>query len=126
MRGTITSWNFVLFVFFCFYSLGVGLLESLLNYPSWYLIGPTDAWAPYRQLLTARIIPLLAIPALLFQLVTNIVVIINRPSFVPRWSAWTTLILLLILVISSVTIQIPMQMQFNDAYDVALLSRLIE
>ena len=101
------------------------MIESLLNYPSWYIIGPTPAWVEYRELLGQRIIPLLAIPALLFQTISNILLIIYRPPLVPRWTAWTTLVMLLIAVVSSAIVQIPMQIALDHAYSKDLIDQLI-
>lgn len=124
-RASFTVFNFSFFVLVSFYSIGTGLLESLFNYPSWYLIGPTDAWLPYRDLLNNRIVPLLAVPALLLQMISNVLVIIYRPALMPRWTAWSSLLLLIIGVVSSFVIQIPIQAAFQNGYDKQLLDKLI-
>jgi hypothetical protein len=123
--SAVASWNFQLFVLLGFYTLGSGFLESMLNYPSWYMIGPTEAWPEYRKLLIGRIIPLLAAPALILQTISNILIIMYRPVNVPRWTTWATFLLLSVFVLSSFFIQIPMQMELDKGYSASLVERLI-
>jgi len=124
-RTAIAAWNFSFFVLLSFYSIGTGMIESFLNYPSWYLIGPTEAWLDYRELLTQRIIPLLAMPALLLQTISNIIVIVYRPVAVPRWTVWITLLLLVTGVVSSAIVQIPIQIALDRTYNKEMLDELI-
>lgn len=125
-KSAIRRWSFILFVIVSFYSIGAGLVESLVNYPLWHIIGPSEVWVPYHQALGARIILLLAVPALLFQLVTNILVIIYKPISLPKWTGWTSLILLVIAIVSSAAIQIPIQAKLDQGYTFELVDRLIQ
>lgn len=118
--------NFTAFILFGIYTLGAGFIESFLNYPSWYLIGPTDAWSAYRELLFSRIIPLLALPALFLQVITNVLLFFFRPPALPRWTIHICFWLLLISVVSSFAIQIPIQMQLDQAYRPELVDKLIQ
>ena len=124
-KSSKVSWIFIAFVLATFYTLGATLIESLVNYPSWYIMGPADEWLPYRQYLTPRIILTLAVPALFIQLITTILMLYNRPQVISRSSVWICLILVVIVVISSAAIQIPIQFDLNEAYDKAALDRII-
>lgn len=96
-----------------------------MNYPSWYIIGPSEAWTPYRKFLFAKIVPLLAVPALGLQTIALIVVIAKRPFAIPKWTPWTILMLIAISIVSSATIQIPIQMLLDKEYSKELIDKLI-
>lgn len=124
-KSKLFTWNFIFFIAVSFYSLGAGFVESLVNYPVWHIIGPSDVWINYHKALGPGIIATLAVPALLLQLITNILLLFFRPSLVPKWTVWVTLLLLLIAIISSAIIQIPIQVQLDTGYTKELVDRLI-
>jgi len=105
--------------------MGAAFVESFVNYPLWHIIGKTDTWISYHTALGPRIIATLAVPALLLQLITNILLIFFRPLAVPTWMIWVTLLLLLIAIASSAFIQIPIQFQLDSGYSTELVDHLI-
>lgn len=120
-----TSWIFILFVVVILYSTGAGIVESLVNYPLWHIIGPSDVWIPYHVALGPKIILTLAVPSLLLSLVFNIWLFFQRPAALPKWTIWACLILLLIAAVSSATIQIPIQAELDHGYTKELVDELI-
>jgi hypothetical protein len=120
-----TVWVFIAFTLLSFYSLGAGFLESFVNYPSWHIIGKSEVWVPYHKSLHATILPVLAIQALLLQLIANVLMFFYRPSGVPRSAIWLCLITLLIIILSSAFIQIPMQVKLDDGYTTEMVDDLI-
>ena len=116
---------FIAFVVLTFYGLGAGYLESFVNYPLWHIVGQTDRWVDYHQALGARVIVVLAIPALLLSLIANVLLFVRRPPAVPRWTVAATLSLLIIATVSTFAIQIPIQAALDVAYDRAAVDRLI-
>lgn len=120
-----TAWVFVAFTILSFYSMGTEFLESFVNYPSWHIIGTSEVWIPYHESLHSKIIPVLAIPTLLLQLIANILLFFYRPPAVPRAAVWACLVTLLILVLSSVLIEIPMQVKLDSGYTRELVDNLI-
>ena len=116
---------FTAFVVLTFYSLGAGYLESFVNYPLWHIIGETDQWVAYHQALGPRILVVLAIPGLALSLIANVLLFFFRPVAVPPWTIAVTLALLLVATVSTMVIQIPIQMKLDVAYDAAALDRLI-
>ena len=120
-----SSLIFILFVIVILYSTGAGMVESFVNYPLWHIVGPSDVWIDYHKALGPKIILTLAIPSLLLSLVLNIWLFFNHPDNLPKWTAWACLALLLIAVISSATIQIPIQAQLDSGYSKALVDKLI-
>jgi hypothetical protein len=121
----ITTWNFIFFIGISFYSMGATLVESLVNYPIWHIIGHSDTWTTYHIALGEKIIPVLAVPVLLLQLIANVLLFFFRPFLIPKWTVWTTLLLLLIVIISSAFIQIPIQFKLNEGYSSELMDTLI-
>jgi hypothetical protein len=125
MQNKKSSLIFILFVIVILYSTGAGIVESLVNYPLWHIIGPSDVWVDYHKALGPKIILTLAIPSLLLSLVFNIWLFFKRPNGLPKWTVWTCLALLLIAVISSATIQIPIQAELDNGYSKELVDKLI-
>jgi len=116
---------FAVFVMMTFYGLGAGYLESFVNYPTWPIVGATDQWVAYHKALGARVIVVLAIPALVLTLGANVLLFFWRPAAVPRWAVLAALIMLVVPVVSTMVIQIPIQIQLDRGYDQAALERLI-
>jgi len=125
-KEKIITWNFIFFILVSFYVMGAGFVESLVNYPLWHIIGPSDVWVKYHKAFGPRIVTVLAVPALLLQLITNILLFYFRPVSISKLTVWGTLVLLLIVVISSATIQIPIQIKLDGGYSRALVDRLIK
>ena len=113
------------FVILTFYSLGAGYLEGFVNYPLWHIIGATDRWVDYHQALGPRVIVVLAVPALLLSLIANALLFFRRPMAVPQWTVVVTLMLLLVAIVSTIAIQIPIEIQLDRAYDRAAVYRLM-
>jgi hypothetical protein len=124
-KSTFYTWNFIAFIVVSFYSIGAGFVESFVNYPLWHIIGPSQEWRDYHMALGPKIIPVLAFPALLLQLITNILVMVFRPPLMPKWTGWATLLLLLVAVVSSAAIQIPIQAELDNGYTKELVDKLI-
>ncbi len=125
MQNKKKSLIFILFVIVILYSTGGGIVESLVNYPLWHIIGPSDVWVDYHKAPGPKIILTLAIPSLLLSLVFNIWLFFKRPEGLPKWTVWACLALLLIAVISSATIQIPIQAELDNGYSRELVDKLI-
>ena len=125
MQASGSACVFTAFVVLTFYSLGAGYVESFVNYPLWHIVGTSDRWSEYHQALGPRIVIVLAIPALALSLAANILLFFFRPSRVPTWTVTAALLLLLLATISTIAIQVPIQMQLDAAYDRALVDRLI-
>jgi hypothetical protein len=116
---------FVIFIVLTFFTLGAGYLESFVNYPLWHIIGESDRWTEYHRALGPRIAVVLAIPVLILSPIANVLLFFVRPASIPPWTIWATLVLLLVAIVSTLAIQIPIQMQLDAAYDRAAVDRLI-
>ncbi|MBC7922698.1 MAG: hypothetical protein H7Z75_16590 [Ferruginibacter sp.] len=117
-------WVTAVFFLLTFFSAGGGTVESLVNYPTWLLIGAAEFKA-YHQALGPRIVASMVLPAL-FATVFNVLMLWFRPSAIPRWSVWTLFILGLIGWVSTAVIQIPIQAQLDETgFSKEAIERLI-
>ncbi|MBA2466455.1 MAG: hypothetical protein H0V46_02475 [Sphingomonas sp.] len=127
-RGSARSILLLLFFALYFYRLGAANVEALLNYPFWLDMGPMMSNADFIQLRTDqvwKIVPIMVAPIGLLVLVTGALALAGAPP-VPRWVFIGALVLQLVAVVSTLTIQLPIQMQLDTSgYDAAALKRLI-
>ena len=112
-----------LFFIVTIFSIGEGAFESHVNYPAWlHITGPS--FRSYHQAIAARIWVLIV--PLVLSTILNILLVWWRPGSIPSWMVWATLGLQVVVWISTILIQIPIQVQLgSDGYSAELLQRLI-
>ena len=122
--STRTSVWLVLITFaLVFYGMGAASVESFVNYPTWPLIGANEFRA-YHRALGPLIIGYMVIPMLVATILT-ILLLWFRPASIPRWMVWLAIVLQLVVWISTVTIQLPIQGQLSaDGLSLPLIDRL--
>ena len=113
----------LLFFALSFYCMGAGFMDSFVIYNGWNFVGPEE-FAAMHQATGQRIVTTFVMPMVVL-LVLNIMQYWLRPATVPR--SWVTMALISQLIgwLSSVFIQIPIQMQLSQGKDEALLEKLI-
>lgn len=112
-----------LFFALSFFSFGEAVFEGQVNYPAWLRISD-QSFVTYHQAISARI-GVLIVP-LVLATVANILLIWWRPTSIPRWAVWSTLALQMLMWVSTVLIQIPIQLRLGSGgYSSELLQRLI-
>jgi hypothetical protein len=123
--STKTSiWLFLICFALVFYGMGASFVESFVNYPTWRLIGANEFRA-YHQALSPLIIGYMVIPMLISTLLT-VLLLWFRPDPLPQWAIWLAVVLQLIVWVSTVTIQLPIQMQLSrDGLSLPLIDRLV-
>ena len=120
----LSVWLFLVTFALVFYGMGAAFVESLVNYPTWPLIGVGEFRA-FHQALGSLIIRYMVIPMLIATVLT-VLLLWLRPVPLPRWALWLAVILQLITWVSTVTVQIPIQLQLNsDGVSLPLIERLI-
>ena len=113
-----------LFFVFTFFSFGEAAFEGHVNYPAWLRITDRASFLAYHQALSSRI-GVLIVP-LVLSTILNAALLRWRPRAIPAWSVWLTLALMIVTWISTVSIQIPIQMQLSaEGYSLAGLQQLI-
>jgi len=118
-------WTFLIAFALVFYGTGAAFVEGFVNYSSWHLIGP-DHFVAYHQFIGPRVIALLVAPVLLGTVCT-ILMLWWRPRRIPAWAVWAALAAQAVMWVSTVAIQIPLQIQLRaQGASASLLERLIE
>jgi hypothetical protein len=123
--STKTSiWLFLISFALVFYGMGASFVESFVNYPTWRLIGANEFRA-YHQALSPLVIGYMVIPMLITTLLT-VLLLWFRPTPLPQWAIRLAVVLQLIVWVSTVAIQLPIQMQLSrDGLSLPLIDRLI-
>ena len=99
------------------------MVQSLSAYPIWKWVGPEE-FPKFHQADTARFIPVFVIFFFL-SFIPQILLFWFRPSVIPKWMIWLALFLNATMLISSITIQIPIQIELDKRFSVELIQRLI-
>jgi len=118
-------WIFLTAFALVFYGTGAAFIEGFVNYASWDLIG-TDEFIAYHRFISPRVLTFLVAPLLLGTVFT-ILMLWSRPAAIPAWAVWAAIAAQAIVWISTITIQVPIQLQLSDhGLSVELVERLIE
>jgi hypothetical protein len=117
-------WIFLIAFALVFYGTGAAFIESFVNYASWHLIG-SDEFIAYHRFISPRVLALLVAPLLLGTVFT-ILLLWSRPAAIPAWAVWTAIAAQTVVWVSTVTIQVPIQIQLShQGLSVDLVERLI-
>ena len=118
-------WIFLIALALVFYGTGAAFIEGFVNYASWHLIG-TDEFIAYHRFISPLVLTFLVAPLLLGTAFT-ILMLWSRPAAIPAWAVWTAIAAQAVVWTSTVTIQVPIQLQLsNHGLSVELIERLIE
>ena len=117
-------WTFLIAFALVFYGTGAAFIEGFVNYTSWPLIG-ADEFIAYHQFISPRVLAFLVAP-LLFGTAFTILMLWSRPAAIPAWAVWAAIAAQAVVWASTVTIQVPIQLQLSDqGMSVDLIERLI-
>ena len=117
-------WLFLVTFALTFYGMGASFVESFVNYPTWRLIGP-DEFLAYHQALSPLIIGYMVIPLIAATILTMLLAWF-RPTQIPHWAIWTSVLFQMINWVSTAAIQIPIQMELSSAgLSLPLIDQLI-
>ncbi|MDP9004558.1 MAG: hypothetical protein M3N12_07180 [Verrucomicrobiota bacterium] len=118
-----SAWLFLITFALVFYGMGAASVESFVNYATWPLIGVNE-FRSYHLALTPLIVGYMVIPMLIATILT-ILLLWLRPAAIPRWMVWVAIGLQLVVWISTITIQLPIQRQLSaDGLSLPLIDRL--
>jgi hypothetical protein len=122
-KNRTSSIVFSVYILLSFYVFGGGILNSLVAYRTWRAVGPNE-FPAFHQIDSSLIIPLFVVFYLL-SFIPQILLFWFRPLVIPKWLVWVALLLNLITLISTITIQIPIQVELDKKYSLELIERLI-
>ena len=119
-----TYWVFLTAFALVFYGTGAAFMEGFMAYPSWPLVGSAE-FQQFHRFITPRILTYLVAP-LVLGTVFSILLIWFRPAAIPAWAVWASIALQTIVWVSTVTIQVPIQLRLSaDGLSLPLIERLI-
>ena len=122
-RGWLGRWCTAVFLALTFFSYGTAMMDYFLVYPSRLIVGERE-FVAYHALLEARILPISVVPFALITLLNGLLCW-WRPASVPKLYVWASLVCLLLDWLSSIFVQIPMNLQLNAGKDVALIEQVM-
>jgi hypothetical protein len=117
------SWISPVFFALAFYTLGASFMDSFAMYHTWKFVGPSE-FVEMHKASGSRIVNFLVIPTLIMT-VFLILQFWHRPKAVSSRLVRVALICTIIPWLSSIFIQIPIQVRLDHGKDDALLQWLI-
>ncbi len=121
------KWEGIVFTAFCglsFYSFGTALMDYFLVYPSRAIVGEGE-FVSYHALLEQAILPISVFPFLLITILNAILLFRTLPS-VSKALLWASFICIILDWLSSIFLQIPMNLQLNEGKDSALIQQVMD
>ena len=122
-KSKISTIVFSVYILLAFYVFGGGVVNSLVAYRTWRKVGP-DEFPAFHHIDSTLIIPLFVVFFFL-SFVPQVMLFWYRPLVVSRNLVWLALILNLVVLVSTIAIQIPIQVQLDKKFSMELIDRLI-
>ena len=119
----ISTVVFSIYILLTFYVFGGGVVNSLVAYRTWRLVGANE-FPEFHHVDAKLIIPLFVIFFFL-SFIPQILLFWFRPVVISKWLVWLALLCNLIALVSTITIQIPIQNELDKAFSMELIDRLI-
>ena len=114
---------FSVYILLSFYVFGGGIVNSLVAYRTWRVVG-ADEFRAFHQIDSKLIIPLFVIFFFL-SFIPQILLVWLRPMVISRWLVLSALFFNLIALVSTIAIQIPIQNELAKGFSSELIERLI-
>jgi uncharacterized BrkB/YihY/UPF0761 family membrane protein len=122
-KNKISNVVFSVYILLAFYVFGGGIINSLVAYRTWRWVG-ADEFPKFHQIDSSLIIPLFVIFFFL-SFIPQILLFWFRPVVIPKWLVWLALLFNLITLVSTIIIQIPIQVELDKEFSLELIERLI-
>ena len=114
---------FSIYILISFYVFGGSMVNSLVGYHTWRYVGENE-FVRFHQVDSSQIIPVFVI--FFFILIVPLILLFwFRPLIIPRWLIWIALFFYAINLISTIAIQIPIQLELGKGYSLELIDKLI-
>ncbi|MBL0307269.1 MAG: hypothetical protein IPQ25_14930 [Chitinophagaceae bacterium] len=122
-KNKISTIVFSVYILLSFYVFGGGIVNSLVAYRTWRAVGANE-FPEFHQIDSSLIIPLFVIFFFL-SFIPQILMFWFRPMIISRWLVWSALFFNLITLVSTITIQIPIQVELDKRLSLELIEKLI-
>ena len=114
---------FSIYILISFYVFGGSMVNSLVGYRTWRYVGENE-FVKFHQVDSSQVIPVFVI--FFFILIVPLILLFwFRPLIIPRWLIWIALFFYAINLISTIAIQIPIQLELGKGYSLELIDKLI-
>ncbi len=122
-KNKISSIVFSVYILLSFYVFGGGIVNSLVAYRTWRAVGANE-FPKFHEIDSSLIIPLFVVFFFL-SFIPQILLFWFRPMIISKWLVWLALFFNLITLVSTITIQIPIQVELGKKFSLELIERLI-
>lgn len=122
-KNKISTIVFSVYILLTFYVFGGGIVNSLVAYRTWRAVGENE-FPAFHQIDSSLIIPLFVIFFFL-SFIPQILLFWFRPMVISKWLVLSALIFNLITLVSTIIIQIPIQVELDQKFSLELIDRLI-
>jgi|SRR6266705_1905853 len=120
IRNILTVAYFVLAI----YMFGGGVMSTLVYYKSWKLVGVED-FSGVHTSVSERIIPYFVPPLVLLALVNILLIWFHHPA-ISTWLIVLTAAIHLLIVVTRLTVFLPIHKQLDKAKSIELIDRLLK
>jgi len=122
-KNGISSIVFSVYILLAFYIFGGGIVNSLVAYRTWRAVGVNE-FPKFHQIDSSLIIPLFVVFFFL-SFIPQILLFWFRPTVISKGLVWFALLCNLITLVSTIAIQIPIQVELGKGFSSELIERLI-
>mgnify|MGYP001329890747 CR=1 FL=1 len=122
-KNKISTIVFSVYILLTFYVFGGGIVNSLVAYRTWRAVGENE-FPAFHQIDSKLIIPLFVIFFFL-SFIPQILLFWFRPMVISKWLVLSALIFNLITLVSTIIIQISIQVELDQKFSLELIDRLI-
>ncbi len=122
-ENKISSIVFSVYILLTFYVFGGGIVNSLVAYRTWRAVG-AEEFPAFHQIDSSLIVPIFVIFFFL-SFIPQIILFWYRPQVIPKSLVWLALGFNLIALVSTIFIQIPIQMELSKQFSLEAIDRLI-
>ena len=122
-KNKISTIVFSVYILLTFYVFGGGIVNSMVAYRTWRAVGANE-FPEFHHIDSAFIIPLFVVFFFL-SFIPQILLFWFRPMVIPKWLVWLALLFNFITLVSTITIQIPIQAELDNKFSLELIDRLI-
>ena len=122
-KNKISNIVFSVYIMVTFYVFGGGIVNSLVSYRTWRAVGINE-FPKFHQIDSSLIIPLFVV-FFFFSFIPQILLFWFRPRIISKWLVWLAFLLNLITLVSTITIQIPIQTELDKRFSLELIEKLI-
>jgi len=123
ISNKISTIVFSVYILLAFYVFGGGIVNAMVAYRTWRAVGANE-FPEFHRIDSSLIIPLFVIFYFL-SFIPQIFLFWFRPMSISKGLIWLALIFNLITLISTITIQIPIQIELDKRFSLELIDRLI-